>query len=366
MSLNPGLATAAGIGQGLMSFADSYMKSKQMANQNAMNQQYVQLAKQKEQAGLLGQGMTTDDQGNVQYNPVQQGLIAQQKATQQAQSDISSHELDPESDESKLAYQNYKTRAESAHPGSGQFIPQGKSALWYKQEIEPHLEKEETLANTLAAAKLKAESMQPLAQARMAGVANQQDRIAAQAGDLFDKNSILTKINKQKQQIDLDKHTLENSTSLTPQMLNEVQQGIANAISGGGSAGLGKTEQIEIQTAQQKIAELKQKFTSDPTPVNDPKLIQYFHDTLERLGDAYDINAYSRAQQIFQGRSKAYKNNPAALEVMKDKLDSYKPKSQGLLGGEGQGQQQGPPGGHQTVQQNGHTYNWNPSTQKYE
>lgn len=172
----------------------------------------------------------------------------------------------------------------------------------------------------------KALGMKPIADARMAGVENQKDRIAAQAADHFDKDSILTKINKQKQQIETDKHTLDGANGrLTPSIINEVQQGIANAISGGGSAGLGKTEQVEIQNVNQKIAQLKQKFESGVQYVDDPELINYFHGVLDRLGQAYDKNAFQRASQIFNGRSKGYKSNPAAVQVMQDKLESYRP-----------------------------------------
>lgn len=177
----------------------------------------------------------------------------------------------------------------------------------------------------LGEAKMKGEGSMVLAGIRGEGVANQKDRIAASAGDHFDKDPILTKISKQKQQVDLDKHTLETAPVLTPQIINEIQQGIANAISGGGSAGLGKTEQTEIHTAKQKIAELQQRFSSNPTPVNDPQLVEYFHGVLGRLGDAYDRNGYSRAQQIFKGRAQGYKSNPAAVQVMQDKVESYRP-----------------------------------------
>lgn len=218
----------------------------------------------------------------------------------------------------------------------------------------------------LGEAQAKAQGMIPLAQSRMAGVENQKDRIAASAGDHFDKDPILTKINKQKQQVDLDRHTLETAQTLTPQIVNEIQQGIANAISGGGSAGLGKTEQTEIQTASQKLAELRQKMTSDPTAINNPELVQYFHGVLSRLGDAYDRNGYSRAQQIFKGRAQGYRSNPAAISVMQDKMDSYKPSDavNPYTGGTGSAKQ--PPNGAMTVKQNGHTYNWNSDTGQYE
>jgi len=88
-----------GIGNGLQSFADSYMKSKQIQQQNDLNQQYVNLAKQRENAGLLEQGMTSDNQGNVAFTPEQKQIrdVGQQNqiATvmrQQRNNDPASHE----------------------------------------------------------------------------------------------------------------------------------------------------------------------------------------------------------------------------------------------------------------------------------
>lgn len=213
----------------------------------------------------------------------------------------------------------------------------------------------------LAAASDKNSILATIASSRAAGVENAKDSIASRAGDHFDKDPILTKINKQKQQVELDRHTLSTAPVLTPQIINEIQQGIANAISGGGSAGLGKTEQVEIQTAKQKVAELQQRFTSDPTPVNDPKLVEYFQGVLARLGEAYDKNGYARAQQLYNGKKSAYRSNPAAVQVMKEKVESYKPSESVQDPG---GKQ--PPGGHMTVEQKGHTFNWNSQTGQYE
>lgn len=154
---------------------------------------------------------------------------------------------------------------------------------------------------------------------------NRKDQIAQNAGDHIDKDPLLIKIDKQSQQMDLDSHTLATAKTLTPQLINEVQQGIATAISGGSSAGLGKTEQIELQTAAQKLANIKQQITSNPTAVNDPALVSYLSDTIDRLRSAYQKNGYARAQKIFNGRSTGYRHNPDAIQVMKDKVEAWKP-----------------------------------------
>lgn len=354
MSLNPGLATAGGIGQGLMSFADSYMKSKQMAQQNDLNQQYVQIAKQNAQKGLLADNMETTPTGDVQYN--QQGLLDQQAKTQQLNDTIANNNPDPKHPDSVKKRSIVKNVFNAIRPGSGDSLVKDNMSAADLSQYDPYIKEGiSALGN--------AQKMQALAGPREDQVQIAKDNQTSHVGDIFDKDPIMNKINKQRQQIDIDKHTLQSSNGDIPvQMINEVQQGLANAISGGGSAGLGKTEQVEIQNRNTRLQSILQKVEPGVNKVHDPELVQYLSDTLDRLGNAYDNNGYSRAQQIAKGRN--YKFNQSANQAMQDKVESYKPQSQGLLGG--QGQQQGPPGGHQTVQQNGHTYTWNNSTGKYE
>lgn len=213
--------------------------------------------------------------------------------------------------------------------------------------------------NNQMAAQTKADSMAPIGQARMESVNNQKDKISQSAGDLIDKNPIMIKINKQRQQIDIDKHTLQSSGGQIPVgMINEIQQGIANAISGGGSAGLGKTEQIEINNANTRLTKVLQGLSPGVQYVNDPELVNYLSAQLDRLGQAYDNNAYSTAQRIREGRLQGFKSNPAAAQVLQDKVESFKPPA--ASGGKAA------PGGHATVIQNGHTFTWNPQTGSYE
>jgi hypothetical protein len=119
----------------------------------------------------------------------------------------------------------------------------------------------------------------------------------------------------------------------------------ANAISGGGSAGLGKTEQVEIQNRNTRLQSILQKIEPGVNKVHDPELMQYLSDTMDRLGNAYDKNAYARAQQV--GKARNYKYNPGANQALQDKIESYNPGNnqtqwQGLLGGQSQGGGQDP------------------------
>lgn len=181
-------------------------------------------------------------------------------------------------------------------------------------------------------------------------IGNQQDRIASQAADKFDNDSLIKKSETMRQQIDLDKHTLDTATVLTPQIFNEIQIGLANAISGGRSAAVSTQDKVEFSSLEQDYLRLKQRVTNKPEDINSPEVRAMLASTMDRLSDAYKGNAYSRAKQIREGRAAAYANNPAAIKVMDAKVNAYKP--QGAK--------------PEVMIQDGHTYNLNHTTGEYE
>lgn len=211
---------------------------------------------------------------------------------------------------------------------------------------------------TLGGAQIKGNSMMPLAQARMAGVDNQKDKIAADAANHFDNDSLLKKITAQRQQVALDKHTLDTAPVMTPQIWNEVNMGLANAIAGGKSAAVSSQQKTEMNSAEIDYKALVQRVTNNPQDIASPEFKKAVSDTLTRIDAAYANNSAARAQQIFKGRSQGYAHNPNAIAVMKDKVADYQPAAQSA--------EKAPPNGHQSVQQNGHTYNWNSQTGQYE
>jgi len=116
-------AVAGGIGAGLSSFADSYLRAKQMQESNDRNQQYVDLAKQRENAGLLAQGMqaSASNPTQVEYNPETLAIKEQQKQK-------SKDELDPNSEVSKRGYEIRRQTMNQLSPGAGdKMVPQGAS-----------------------------------------------------------------------------------------------------------------------------------------------------------------------------------------------------------------------------------------------
>ncbi len=277
-------------------------------NEYSKYQTEKQLATQKMQAGLLSHGLVADEEGNVHRGPVAEAQYKQQQ-----------DEMDPASDMSR------------------QFREYGRGLI-NKAGLDPGFiqESDETGKGGTSAYTIKQYIKEAGPAMRMMGT---QQRLgvslgnqAVHAADTFDKDSNLQKLTQQQQQIQRGKHTLDSVSILTPQMFNEIQMDIANAISGGKSAAVSTQNKVEFSTLETEFQGLKQRLTNKPQDIQSPEIKKYIGEVLDRLNDAYSNNMYGRAQQLAKGRSKAYGSNPAALEVMNEKVGSYKPaEHKGLL-----------------------------------
>lgn len=147
------------------------------------------------------------------------------------------------------------------------------------------------------------------------------DDQAASAASTFDKDQILTTLTQQQQQIRRDKHTLESAEILTPQLFNEINLGIANAISGGKSAAVTTQGKVEYESLELAMKNLQQKISNTPQDIGSPEVKQYIAGVLNRLDDAYQNNMKERASQISIGKS--YNNNSLAQDAVRKKVDSY-------------------------------------------
>lgn len=183
-------------------------------------------------------------------------------------------------------------------------------------------------------------------------------RIAKQGGAAaseFDHDKILTALTQQQQQIGRDKHTLDSATTLTPQIFNEIQTGIANAIAGGHSAAQGTIHDLKYQSAAIDLEGLKQRLTNRPQDIGSPEVKKYLSDLIGRLGEAYAGNISDRAQQLAVGKN--YEKFPTIQKAIQDKLATYArpatvPSAVGPHGA--------------TVYQKGHMFSWNPESGAYE
>lgn len=144
------LAALGGLGNGLLAFSDSYQKAKQQTISNARDQQAADLASQKEQAGLLQQGMQVNSDNTVGYNPVRQQQM-------ERQNQVDTDYYDPESDISKSKAQSYQDRLETLKTGSGKYVQPGKSAAEYDKTFD-YVPELESHAATVKAAQLKADA----------------------------------------------------------------------------------------------------------------------------------------------------------------------------------------------------------------
>lgn len=148
-----------------------------------------------------------------------------------------------------------------------------------------------------------------------------QDTQTSKAADLFDKDPLLQQTTRQRQQMAQDYHTLTTAKTITPQMLNELSMGIANAISGGRSAAVSSQNKVEFDSVELMLKRKQQELSNNPQDIDSPQVKAYFGDLIKRLDDAYAKNAVARAQQIKEGRT--YSHNPDAARVMETKTQGY-------------------------------------------
>jgi hypothetical protein len=172
---------------------------------------------------------------------------------------------------------------------------------------------------------LKAQGMLGMAGARLQQgerrLGMQQDNQAANAAGKLDSNPIMQSTQRQLNQIGIDRHTIQSAPMITPQMLHEVGNGIAMALSGGKAVGLGMAEMQSLSTLQTKYAEALQKVTNAPQEGASPEIKQQILDTLDRLEDAYKKVQGAMAKQKAVGLN--YSHNPAAQQALQQKVDSY-------------------------------------------
>jgi hypothetical protein len=151
-------------------------------------------------------------------------------------------------------------------------------------------------------------------------IAIQKDNQAAGVANVFDKDPNIQKSVAQRQSIQRGQHTIENVKTLTPQLFNEIQLDIANALSGGKAAAVSTQSKVEFETAAMKMADLKQRLSNRPEDIGSPEVKAYIQDVLSRLDNAYAHNISDRAQQLSVGRN--YANNPSAQQSMAEKVKS--------------------------------------------
>lgn len=280
-----------------------------IANQINLNNERER-SQREQDAGLLSKGLIRDtDPNSPTYNQVKRDPNAQ------AAYDQDLAEKDPTSPQSGFLRQYYKSLVRQTNPELADSISDDMSGYQLKTY-------EKQFGGLLGK-----QSQGLIARERL-GL--QKGNQAARVADIFDKDRIITNLTERQQQIQRDKHTLDTADVLTPQIFNEIQIGVANAISGGRSAAVSTQNKVEFNSLETEWQNLKQRLTNSPQDIGSPEVKKYMSDLLNRLNDAYQNNMASRAEQLTKGRVGAYKNNPEAAAALQEKAASYTP-AKGLI-----------------------------------
>ena len=161
------------------------------------------------------------------------------------------------------------------------------------------------------------------------------DAQAAEAAAKVDSNPLIQSSQRQLNQINIDKHTLQSTQVITPQMVHEIGAGIAAALNQGKSVGLGQMEMQDMATSQTKLAQIEQMILNKPENGASPEIKQQMLDTLDRLGDSYAKVQGATAKKLAVGRN--YSHNAAAQSALSDKVQTYQPQDQGADSPDGAG-----------------------------
>lgn len=352
-----------GIGQGLMSFTDTYLKAKQMQQTNARDQQYADLASEKEQAGLLGQGMQTSPGGTVGYTPEMQQLRDNEKQQQLSAQQIAKEEADPTSERSQRGYSFRVNMANTLKPGIGdKMIPKNASEAELKQ-YDPIFEK--TIPNYFAA-KAKADATTGAAQIRSDSSA---DRIQAGAGAKASKeqNGEMQKTlalleaarGSATSQAEKDLYASQKANTLFNKykdpnsMTNQETQLYATEIAkmaSGGVPSIHELQGLNPNTIPASLSAVAAKYSNDPQPANAGAFMKKYKEYSDGLAkDAQEIiqDKYGR---IVESKKDAV--GPGNYQKLQDNYINRftKKNGQGLLGGSSTGTTQPHPMDSQAVQ----------------
>ena len=129
------------------------------------------------------------------------------------------------------------------------------------------------------------------------------DGLALKVGKQFDSDPILKTLQINRNQMNTDFHTLMSKPDGTI-TLDEIQKGIANAISGTNHSTVSDTQAMKFKSALLDAERLQQYVLGKPTTdvlAKHPELKQMMQTMIERLDDAYRQNTEERLNTLKAG-----------------------------------------------------------------
>jgi hypothetical protein len=355
-----GLGELGGIGAGLQSFTDSYLRTKQLNQQEqaentrlgllkaeqdraAQHQQFeegiqgpaARVGLAEKEAGLISNpGINYDqDTGSV----TKSGLLQSQQNTALGQAQLNQQKQDPNSQLSVMS-RNYHRAAFAGVYGdkkAQEMIPDNMSAAQIESAGGEDAVKLQTSKFAEQGQFAKAQSIAGAMQGR---VDVQRDNQTATAVDKVTNDKLLQqytqriqgaqRINSQLAEVKAG-HIVD-----TNQFLNDLNTEYVNLLTGSNNSALGKQERTEYTTYAGQLANLIQKIKAEPQSIHSPDIMNQLETSVNSLEGVYRGQVNTRASQL----QRNYTHNPDATKAQKDKI-------QEMIGdfGTPQSEQQQPP-----------------------
>lgn len=302
MALNSVGAQAAGNAFG--DFIDTYLKSKQMKQTKDYQDQSLQL--QQAEHGLIKDPET----GLLKPSPAAQGKMSYESAQYDSSNPVAEQTRGLLKDQIKQVHPDYSDEQIEA------LAPKGQSAKQYGDSLAQ--------MKPAVGGAYMVQSRAP-----MAAAMGERNDIARQGLGLREKTAA-NAINKQVvgdpivKATDMQQNSIAkgeqqlNSTDkpITNQMLNEIQNDYANAITGGRQAAQGTIHDQQMQSLEAKAANLKQYITGKPEQAATPEQIKYFKTAFGELKGLNQQIRQSRVNSLTGGAEAAYGNKGAFGNVI--------------------------------------------------
>lgn len=328
---------AGGIGAGLTSFADAYVRAKQQKFTNEKNQQYADIAERKErsdeqgrQMGLLSQGMQVGDNGDVEYNPDVQKQVEDQRQ-------LKTETYSPESEASNYKYKELYNQAKDINPDLAEAIPKGKSHSYYQNVVEPGLLGQVKLKQVKDVAGMKNDALIELMKNKnenfQSGLNYKQDKEARTTmnNDAMMKVYVprlegAAKINE------LIESAKSGKVVSNQALLGQLNAEIARLETGSQSPGLHASEKTELNSRKAQFQALVDSFTGDPKASVDPRILNTAQKMVNELKDSYTRGIDSRVEYLKSGLNENQKG--IVDEKHKSIKNTYAPRFGGKWGDE--------------------------------
>lgn len=186
----------------------------------------------------------------------------------------------------------------------------GRIAPLIKQKAEQDLVAKKADA-LIAATQLRANNT-------AAGLDLRKDNQTVRAGDRISNDPQIKQLTQQDQVLGRGYEILSKPT-VTNQEFNDAQIELGNAIAGAKSGALGKLERTEYDTAQQKLAGLKQMVTGSPQDAVPKELLDRVRGLIDETRASFSRHRQERAQSL----KAPYASNDAANARQDEVIQGY-------------------------------------------